>query len=115
MVNLRPDCVLVALVCGVMLVTNLTHSKPVQPTDQLIPISSPNTYQKDSIERIAKDAVAEGGSIVECRNHVCTDLATQEEVGTGLDGYYVVFKNVPGYEEKIQQYQDRVRNWLDKQ
>lgn len=69
----------------------------------------------DSLGAIVKDATAEGGQVVLCKNHTCLDLATHEDMGSAQDGYYILFnRDDPDYEAKLQKYQERIRNWMDR-
>jgi hypothetical protein len=72
-----------------------------------------NVDPRDTIDAIVKDATADGGSVVLCRNNHCLDLATHKDMGQAQDGYYVVFdRNLPGYEELLKKYQERIQNWM---
>lgn len=70
----------------------------------------------DTLGAIVKDATAEGGQVVFCKNHTCLDLATHEDMGAAQDGYYILFdRQDPNYEAKLQKYQERIRNWMDRE
>jgi hypothetical protein len=69
----------------------------------------------DSLGAIVKDATDEGGQVVMCKNHTCLDLATHEDMGQAQDGYYILFdRKDPQYEAKLQKYQERIRNWMER-
>lgn len=70
---------------------------------------------RDTLGAIVQDAGAEGGQVVMCKHHVCLDLATHEDMGQSQDGYYILFsRSDPHYEEKLQKYQERIRNWVER-
>lgn len=82
----------------------------------LLQYSDDKIGPRDSIEAIVKDATADGGSVVLCRNHHCLNLATHEDMGEAQDGYYILFdKSDPDYQRKIDRYQERIRNWMSNQ
>jgi hypothetical protein len=106
MASVRTACAIGAAVCCLLLLTKHLYSEPL--TEK--PSAAPN----DTMESILKDAVAEDGTVVLCKSHVCHDLETGEVIGNGRDGYYVTFENKPGYQEKLERFQARVKAWLDK-
>jgi hypothetical protein len=112
---------LVRTVCGALIAVCLSGLAlaGLQPSGNSVTFYSPfisqnnNLGPRDTIEAIVKDATAEGGSVVLCRNHHCLDLATHEDMGDAQNGYYILFdKKDPDYQDKLQKYQDRIRNWV---
>jgi hypothetical protein len=114
---------LVRTVCGALIAVCLSGLAlaGLEPSGNGVTFYSPfisqnnnNLGPRDSIEAIVKDATAEGGSVVLCRRHHCLDLATHEDMGDAQDGYYILFdKKDPGYQDKLQKYQSRIRNWIE--
>lgn len=56
------------------------------------------TYQQTAINRhyasleaLLNDVNRFSGQLVICRRGVCQDINTHEELGTGQDGYYIVY------------------------
>jgi hypothetical protein len=107
MASIRTACATgVAVCCVLLLITKHLYSEPL--TDKALVESN------DKMQDILKDAVAEDGTIVLCKANICRDLETGEQIGRGRDGYYVTFENKPGYQEKLERFQARVKAWLDK-
>lgn len=76
--------------------------------------SNDNIGPRDSIEAIVKDATNDGGSVVLCKNNHCLDLATHEDMGDAQDGYYILFnRSDANYQQKLERYQSRIRNWME--
>jgi hypothetical protein len=103
----------VRAVCGVFVAVCIGYETSLNP---LIGHAN-NIGPRDSIETIVKDATADGGSVVLCRNHVCLDLASHEDVGEPedgyRDGYYITFPKQDDYQEKIKWYQERIQRWIE--
>jgi hypothetical protein len=118
----RAGCAVFVAVCMSVLVigslpksqADQVHDNEVFPNPLLLHTQNHNG-PRDSLQAIVQDAAAEGGSVVRCLNEHCTDLATNEDMGYAQDGYYITFPKDTGYQDKIDRYQTRIRNWLEGQ
>lgn len=121
MASKRAVCLLGAAVAFI-LITNQEeaahagneHSVVFQTSITQMFQSAQNTTE--SLDQIVQDATRDGGSIVHCdQQHHCQDLNTHEDVGQARAGLYVVFPNEPKYKGKLDQYQKRIRDWMNAQ
>jgi hypothetical protein len=109
MASIRTACVIGAAVCCAF----LTIKPSMADFGLKVPVQSQGL--RDSLKAIEEDAIRDGGTIVQCENHVCRDLKDNHVVGQAQDGYYIVFPQDPGFEGLVEQYQNRVKNWVDQQ
>ncbi len=113
----RAGCIalIAACFCGLVITSCSRVDPEFAANPPAVSQSSDSVASSDSIEAIVRDATAEGGHVVLCRNHVCIDLGTRDDMGDAQqDGYYVVWpKTDSDYKDKITKYQQRIKSWIE--
>jgi hypothetical protein len=91
----------------------ITNHYEAGATSQVVFHSALTQGPRDTLDQIVQDAANDGGQIVRCdaMQH-CIDLESKEDMGDAQSGYYVVFPSEPKYKGKLQQYQQRIQNWM---
>jgi hypothetical protein len=54
-------------------------------------IQEATTRHYTSLESLLNDVQSLGGQVILCRNGVCRDIQTREQVANGQNGYYIVY------------------------